>query len=108
MEEIEGWPPSRKEVKEEIERALAGAFEEFLNSKLTGDAGRDTGITSHATGPLVTEDFLEKLRTETGPIPDAQNTTPKISARLLRTATAIDFEAAWSTPNLSRSSTGEK
>jgi len=108
IEEIAGWPPSRKEVKEEIERALARAFEEFLESSLTGDAGKTTGITSHATGPLVTEDFLDKLRTETEPIPDAQNTTPKTAARLRRTATAIDFEAAWSTPNLSRSSTGEK
>jgi len=108
VEEIAGWPPSRKEVKEEIERAFAGAFEEFLNSKLSGDAGKTTGITSRATGPLVTEDFLDKLRTETGPIQDAQNATPKTAARLRRTATAIDFEAAWSTPNLSRSSTGEK
>jgi len=95
-------------VKEEIERALAGAFAEFLESKLTGDAGKTTGMTSHATGSLVTENFLNKLQTEAEPIPDAQNTTPKTSARLRRTATAIDFEAAWSTPNLSRSSTGEE
>ena len=92
VEEIAEWPPSRKEVKEEVERAVAGAFEEFLESALTGDAGRETGITSCATGPLVTEDVLDKLRTEAQPIPDAEDSTPRVAAILQREETAIDFD----------------
>ena len=79
-------------MKEEIERAVAGAFAEFLESALTGDAGKTTGITSHATGPLVTEDVLDKLRTEAEPIPDAEDSTPTVAAKFRREETAIDFD----------------
>jgi hypothetical protein len=88
------WPPSRKEARKEIEQAFAGAFRKFLESALTGDAGRETGVTSRATGPLVTEDFLDKLQAEAYPIPHPENSTPRVAAKFRRSGTAIDFDAS--------------